>query len=160
MNPKTLWVAIAGEFSWNRPGWIRRLGLRRLALMVCVFVGLVALTLVGLWYLETRPKPLQIDFQITPPGISVIVDEKLVPQPLQIEFYYLPNPDVVVPNSLSAARIDLAGEVVPTGIELEPAIAGEWRFETENRLSFLPQDDWPLVSSTDCACLQTSSVPI
>ena len=143
MNPKALWIAIAGEFSWNRPGWIRRLGLRRLAVMMCVCMGLIALTLVGYWYLESRPKPLQIDFQIIPPDISEIVDEKLVPQPLQIEFYYLPNPDVVVPNNLSAARIDLAGEVVPTGIELEPAIAGEWRFETENRLSFLPQDDWP-----------------
>ena len=77
------------------------------------------------------------------------VARRLVPEPLRLDLRYALDADTPEPPSLSAlsalsaARIDLVGETLEEGVLLEPAMPGEWRFESENRLVFTPDEDWP-----------------
>ena len=141
------WVHSSGRlsatFSWTPPTWIERLGRRRLAGAGGVVA--IAATLAGGAYLywQQLPKPLLVGVHAQAPGVTPIVDDELEPEPLRLLFDYLPNPDFQPSGPLSAARLDLVGNVVETGIDLQPALPGEWRFETDNLLVFKPAQDWP-----------------
>ena len=143
MQIMALCAAVLGEFSWVPPAWLRRIGVRRAGWsMLALFVGAAAATGAYLYY-QSLPKPLRVTISVEAPGVTAIVDDELKPDPLRLDFHYTLDPDAPAPPPLSAARIDLVGEILAEGIELRPAMAGEWRFETENRLVFLPADDWP-----------------
>ena len=138
-----LCATVLGEFSWVPPAWLRRIGVGRAGWsLLALFVGAGVATGVYLYY-QSLPKPLRVTISVEAPGVTAIVDDELEPDPLRLDFQYSPDPDAPAPPPLSAARIDLVGETLEEGIELRPAMAGEWRFETENRLVFLPADDWP-----------------
>ena len=143
MRSSSRLTALLGEFSWLPPAWLRRVGLRRASWGAAGLVGVVALVAAGYHYVRSLPRPLEVGVAVTAPGISAVAEESLAPGPVALDFRYLPNPDVSEPPLLSAARIDLVGETVEAGVDLLPAVAGEWRFETENRLVFSPAEDWP-----------------
>lgn len=42
----------------------------------------------------------------------------------------------------SVAPLELIGKPLTKGIDISPKLAGEWKWESENILSFLPQQDW------------------
>ena len=135
--------ATFGTLTWTPPAWIARLGRRRLAgVLGGVAIGAL-LVVAGTYYYQQLPLPLRVGVQVEAPGITPIVDDELKPLPLRLAFDYLPNPDVAPPGPLSAARLDLVGEVVDAGIDMRPPMAGQWRFETDNQLLFEPAEDWP-----------------
>lgn len=136
-------AALLGEFSWRPPAWLLRVGPRRAAWGLVGLLGVVALAVAGYYYVRSLPQPLEAGISVTAPDVSAIAEDGLVPVPVALEFRYLSNPDVSEPPLLSAARIDLVGETVEAGVDLLPPVAGEWRFETENRLVFSPAEDWP-----------------
>ena len=138
---KDLVVAALGRFSWTPPGWLVRAGVRRALWGVIATVATAALAASGYFYYRSLPEPLQVAIQVTPPGVSAIVEGKPVPDVLHLDFHYPPDADA--PDTLSAARIDLVGEAIDEGVDLSPPMPGEWRFTTENRLIFAPEDDWP-----------------
>ena len=143
MRLMALCAAVLGEFSWVPPAWLRRIGVRRAGWsLLALSVGAAVATGAFLYY-QSLPKPLRVTISVEAPGVTPIVDDELEPDPLRLDFQYSLEPDAPAPPPLSAARIDLVGETLEEGIELRPAMAGEWRFETENRLVFLPGDDWP-----------------
>ena len=141
---KNLLVATFGEIVWRPPAWTGRMRRARATRLLLGLLATGALAAAGVWYYQSLPEPLRVRVAATPPGATTIDDEgKLVPEPLRLSFRYLPNADVPVPPALSAARLDLVGARVESGIEMRPAHAGEWRFESENTLVFTPSEDWP-----------------
>ena len=145
MRIKAFVEILFGEFSWSPPGWLRRLGVRRVGWGALSAAVIIALAVSGYFYYQSLPKPLQVVIEVTPPEISAIVDEKPEPNPAYLEFHYPPTANDSPDDrpALSAARLDLVGEIIRDDVELRPAMPGEWRFETENRLVFRPEEDWP-----------------
>ena len=135
--------ATFGTLTWTPPAWAARLGRGRLAGVLGGVVSGVLLIAAGYWYYQRLPQPLRVGVQVEAPGVTPVVDDELRPQPLRLTFDYLPNPDATPPGPLSAARLDLVGNVVDTGIAMQPSMAGRWRFETDNLLVFEPSEDWP-----------------
>jgi uncharacterized protein YfaS (alpha-2-macroglobulin family) len=135
--------SIFGELRWAPPDWLRRIGKKRFlaGLGIAVLLAVVA-SGVYLFY-QSLPKPARVVAAVTAPGITPIVDDELRPAPLVIDFSVEPDPRTPVLTVDSIARIDLIKETVSSGITLQPAIPGEWRWESETRLSFAPSEDWP-----------------
>lgn len=120
--------ALAGEFTWTPPGWCRWLASHR-ALVVLVLVLLAAGWKANDWW-KHRPRPKQIEVTARPIELTPL-REKLTPGPLQIDF------------SDSAAPLDAVGKPVQSGISIEPAVEGEWRWNGDSQLVFTPKNDWP-----------------
>jgi uncharacterized protein YfaS (alpha-2-macroglobulin family) len=80
-----------------------------------------------MWYAAWHAGALTVTG--TAPGLTKIEDV-LKPDPVDITF------------SGSAARLDLIGKVVTTGITLSPPIEGEWQWLEDDHLVFTPKVDW------------------
>lgn len=143
MVRKGLVAAVVGEISWTPPAWIVRIGLRRLAYAAACLLAVAGAALAVFLYVQQLPEPLRVAVDTTPPAISRIDDGDLVPDSLRLDFRYTGSSDEEPQADLSAARLDLVGEPVVEGVELQPPHPGEWRFATENRLVFEPSEDWP-----------------
>ena len=134
---------IFGEFQWTPPPWLKRIGILR-------FLGVVAASIAVFWaslaiweYYDSRPGPPRVVASAKAPGVTPIVDDELRPQPLYIDFDIRNDPRTPAWQVDSVARIDLVGEALTEGITMKPAAAGEWRWQNESRLQFLPDEDWP-----------------
>ncbi|MEI6280082.1 MAG: hypothetical protein WCQ16_11980, partial [Verrucomicrobiae bacterium] len=125
---KNILRPLVGEITWRPPGWCRWIASHR------VLVVLILLLLVAGWnandWWQHRPRPKQIAVTVRPIEITPL-REKLDPGPIRIEF------------SDPAAPLDAVGKPVKSGIAMEPAAEGEWRWEGDNRLTFYPKNDWP-----------------
>ena len=132
-----------GEFSWSPPGWLRRIGLRRAAWSLLASVALAVVVAGGVVIYQGLPQPLRTVVVIDPPGVTPIINGDLVPEPLRLDFAYAADALPPDPPRLSAARLELVDQILEQGVELRPAVPGQWRFETDNRLVFKPAEDWP-----------------
>ena len=92
-------------------------------LLVVVIAGLVLIHR----HAARQPRPLTV--QCTGPGLTKL-EVVIKPDPVYIRF------------SGAAARLDLVGKVVSTGITMSPSIAGEWKWAADNYLAFTPKTDW------------------
>jgi uncharacterized protein YfaS (alpha-2-macroglobulin family) len=136
-------VSIFGQLKWTPPPWAQRLGGRRFATLLVAVLLAGGLAYAAYIYYESLPRPPRVVAEVQAPGVTPIVDDKLVPQPVTIRFSYQPDPDAPMPGALSAARIDLVGMALKGGIALDPAMPGEWKWAEENLLTFAPAEDWP-----------------
>lgn len=80
-----------------------------------------------IWYAVWHSSALRVTG--TSPGLTKLEDV-IKPDPVHIHF------------SGSAARLDLIGKVVTTGITISPSIEGEWKWVTDDHLVFAPKVDW------------------
>ena len=135
--------SLFGEFRWTPPQWARRIGRRRFFIVVGVPILLLVVAVAGYRYYESLPKPARAVARAVVPGVTPVVNDELKPLPLVIKFAVTPDPRTPVMTVDSVARIDLVGETVESGISIEPAMPGTWRWENENQLSFAPAEDWP-----------------
>jgi uncharacterized protein YfaS (alpha-2-macroglobulin family) len=139
---------VVGRLSWTPPPWsvaaagATRRGAERLASLlrthrraaVASAVAVVVLAaggVVGYRVYQSRPRPLLIPVELTPPELTAM-EATPKPHPVRITF------------GGSAARLDRVGKVVTQGVKLEPAMPGEWRFEDDRSLIFRPAQDWPV----------------
>lgn len=136
-------ATIVGDISWTPPVWIARIGRRRLAYGTLCLLGIVAAAAATTVYVQRLPEPLRVAADVTPPAISRIDQGDLIPDSLRLDFRYTGTGEEEPPAVLSAARLDLVGQRVDEGVELQPPHPGEWRFAAENRLVFEPSEDWP-----------------
>ena len=137
---------IIGRVNWSCPPWITSLCkkahtrpgqfwgnlLGALAAVVILFMGYQ-------WF-KNLPHPQLITAKITPPAITALADE-LIPEPLVMEFGYQTKGEGFTVESV--APLKLIGKVVKEGITLTPAIPGQWKWESDSRLVFTPNQDWP-----------------
>jgi len=142
---------VFGTLSWKPPSWLGffkgfRANLKELFSRLFGNIRLLApktkkvvkwgaislgtlIIVLGLlmWYAAWHAGALTVTG--TAPGLTKIEDV-LKPDPVDITF------------SGSAARLDLIGKVVTTGITLSPSIEGEWQWVADDHLMFTPQVDW------------------
>lgn len=140
-----LLAAVFGRFSWKRPEWPRRINRYRQGLGRRFYYGLGVLALAGLvamvaaYIYSHRVQPALTTAAISAPGITP-AHEPLTPDGVTVHFSLV---DTYTTRSNSAARLDLIGKVVPTGITMQPSVPGEWRWVDDNTLRFEPKNDWP-----------------
>uniref|UniRef100_UPI0035623F82 alpha-2-macroglobulin n=1 Tax=Arsukibacterium sp. TaxID=1977258 RepID=UPI0035623F82 len=125
----------------------------------------------GYHYYQQLPKPLQVSAEVVTPEIGHYQDDTEQPTPLLLKFSYdlasavnpvqkhdpelglelepvLGSEPGIARTSmpapmLSAARLDLIGEVISDGVAISPAIPGKWLWQDDNILSFTPEQAWP-----------------
>lgn len=133
-----------GSIEYKAPSWLKWCGTQLINLRSTVnqkplkslaMVALVAAMSTGAWqgykWYQSRPQPVTVKITIKAPT-RTIIEENLPPEPLLINFDH------------SVAPIALVGKKVTEGIDVMPKIDGEWKWITENDLSFTPKADWPV----------------
>nr|WP_019217176.1 hypothetical protein [Legionella tunisiensis] len=102
----------------------------------------------GYYWYKNQPQPQLVTAAITAPKITPLTEEEtLVPDNLTIDFGFKEVQDNFVTQSV--APLQLIGKEVPEGIELSPAMPGKWRWESDSRLVFTPDQDWPAGQTYD-----------
>ena len=150
---QTGWRAIFGELSWQPPGWVTksagassqgwnrlntsvRANPRRAGLIAAAFVAVLIGAFFGWRWYVNRPQPILTEFTFAAPGLTCY----------SCEPPGSPNP-LVVTFSSSAATLERAGHPVDakqTGIDISPAVAGQWFWDDDRTLRFQPAADWPI----------------
>ncbi|MFA6301786.1 MAG: alpha-2-macroglobulin [Legionella sp.] len=144
-NPiSTVLKSLFGSISWSSPSWLNKLrekartAPKKFWSTVVISLFLVtALIDTGIWY-KNLPKPQYITAQISAPNITPN-EETLVPGNLIIDFGIKNNEF----TAQSVAPINNIGKKVTEGFSINPAIAGQWMWNTDSQLIFTPDEDWP-----------------
>ncbi|MFC4310049.1 MG2 domain-containing protein [Steroidobacter flavus] len=144
---------IFGQLNWQPPGWVTassgavRQGAGRLnasaranprgaALTVAGIAALTAAAWFGWHWYKNRPQPVLTEFAVNAPGLTCYACEPPgSPNPLVVNF------------SASTATLERAGHPVDpkqAGIEISPAVAGQWFWDDDRTLRFQPAADWPI----------------
>ena len=100
----------------------------------------------GVYYYQQLPKPLKVQASIEGPELGHYQDDIEQPTPVTLRFSYdfsRHNRQIMPAPQLSAARLDLIGEVLTEGVSLEPQVEGKWLWQDENSLVFMPEQAWP-----------------
>ncbi len=143
-----LLAPIVGRVSWQAPGWLNATGTRlkngsvwmrqhplRFGGGLVGVIGLVIGAFFGYqWYLS-RPKPIEpklITFVVNAPAVTDYTVNPTHVHALRLRF------------SGSVAPIALVGKEVSEGIQVAPAIAGQWTWIDDRELEFQPTEDWPI----------------
>ncbi|HEV7778594.1 MAG TPA: alpha-2-macroglobulin [Luteibacter sp.] len=132
---------VFGNVSWSAPAWAPATGSaikRRPLHFAGGLAGIVILAAAGWfgwhWY-ESRPKPVEPDrvtFQAPAPAVTNYETTPIAVYPLIVRF------------SRSAATIAAAGKPVSDGIVMQPKLAGQWSWDDDRTLRFVPAEDWPV----------------
>lgn len=141
---------IFGSVSWSAPAWAPATGAairrnpRRFAGRVIGAVLLAVAAWAGWHWYTHRPKapePERITFQVKVPAVTDYVQadgaSQITIHPLEVDF------------SRSAAPIELVGKTVTKGINMKPALKGEWSWTDDHTLRFVPSADWPVGAHVD-----------
>jgi alpha-2-macroglobulin len=151
-----LWAAwaalvqsIFGAWAWQAPRWMAWVGHQGVNLgrqgstvarrhprrSAAVLIAILALGVGGhaawRWY-SLLPKPEFAGYSLVPPARTRIEEENAKPDPLIVRF------------DRSVATLALAGKQLASGVAMEPALAGTWRWADDRVLEFRPKDDWPI----------------
>ncbi len=137
------WQKIFGRIHWQPPEWPGQDRAGRSLRTVFASAVVAAAVAAGIAYYQSLPKPAAVTARVMPPGMTPVIDGELRPKPLRLDFWVRPDAKSPLRAVTSIARIDKVGEILEAGVDLEPAIPGEWRWLNENRLQFMPAEDWP-----------------
>lgn len=137
-------TSVFGKINWNRPPWLTNLH-QKAQQSPKTFWGsavlIIALIFAGAygahWY-NNLPQPVYVTASITAPDITAN-EETLVPNNLIIDFGIKTNEF----TTQSVAPINLIGKTVTEGIEISPKMSGEWSWNSDSQLIFVPSEDWP-----------------
>jgi uncharacterized protein YfaS (alpha-2-macroglobulin family) len=138
---RRFWVGVFGAVSWRAPHWFARLSRYFTQQPKQAFGGIFVLILLGFggWFgyqaYQNRPKPIEpprVHVEITAPLVTDYTKTPLVISSLVVDF------------SASVAPIAQVGKPAKLGIELSPALAGQWVWQSDKELQFTPAADWPV----------------
>jgi YD repeat-containing protein len=132
-----------GTFSWQPPHWMHHSLTRRLSLLVVLFaVVWVAWRLV----LPLFPQPGTWMVEVLPPEATPEVPHnswRIAPNLPALRVVFRRDGSEDGKNDNGPARIDLVHSEVTEGIRLSPQLAGNWHWQDEYTLVFVPEGDWP-----------------
>lgn len=138
---RTILATLFGRIGWQPPPWLLWIGARcirlgkRPLLAGTLLVALMAAAAGGWhgwhWY-SHLPQPHTVDLEIEPPALTDYAKAPAAVAPLRVRF------------AESAAPLALVGKTVTSGVRLEPALAGTWRWLDDRTLEFRPDTDWPV----------------
>ncbi|HSG51598.1 MAG TPA: large extracellular alpha-helical protein, partial [Rheinheimera sp.] len=149
---RSIFSSLFGTVNWSAPNWFVNLKqtakqkpakFYSLALLLAAVIGS---SLYGYHYYQQLPKPLLVIADVIAPSVGDYQDDVEQPTPLVLKFHYdfASQPNRILPEpELSAARLDLIGEVLTDGVSISPAVNGKWLWQDENSLSFMPDTAWP-----------------
>lgn len=155
---KKFFTTTLGKISWEKPTWLsaffakcQQSPKKTAGVAAGIFLAIAAL-IVGYFIYQKMPKAEMIAAQVAIPKIHV--DEQkwtLTPQALRIVFNHDGENGIVTSNDpevgddgyVSVAPLPQVGKTVTQGIEISPAIEGEWRWENDRALVFMPKKPWP-----------------
>ena len=145
---KAILFSIFGSLKWNLPPWlswifssIKRFGAgiknqhtnKRGRFYLIVFILLLAFAglLYGYFWYANLPQPVRLS----------VSTNYLEPTPLREDA----EPEVfIIEFGGSAAQIESMDKVVSEGIEVVPPINGEWKWDSDDKLVFTVEGDWPV----------------
>ncbi len=132
---------IFGDMAWSAPAWVPATG-RAARSHPLKFVGGIAAVLLlaaagwfGWHWWQNRPRaaePNRITFEAPAPEITDYTQVPVTIHPLTVTF------------SGSAARLESLGKPVTDGIAMDPKLPGQWTWENDRVLRFVPANDWPV----------------
>ncbi|WP_051711147.1 alpha-2-macroglobulin family protein [Andreprevotia chitinilytica] len=142
------WLArqLFGEVNWQAPRWLQwsarktcqggrwlKANPKRGAIGALIVAALATGGWFGWKWYQSLPKPLVSEYTVKAPEATPYDDNgKPIYQPLVIEF------------NESVAPLKQIGQVVKTGIDMQPTFAGDWRWDDDRKLVFRPKGDWPI----------------
>ena len=137
--------SVFGKLNWKSPPWVTHLHHKAqntpkmfwgsISLIIALFLAVGY----GAYWYKHRPIPTYITASITIPEITPNSEEALVPNNLIIDFGIKNNGF----SPQSVAPINLIGKTISDGIEMTPKIAGQWNWNSDSQLVFIPTEDWP-----------------
>ncbi|QBL09086.1 large extracellular alpha-helical protein [Rheinheimera sp. D18] len=143
---------VFGSVNWTAPHWLQRLNYQAKQQPIKFWGGFVLLIAMigagigGYYYYQHLPKPLQVVASVHGPELGDYQDDVEQPTSVTLTFDYdydTGSRQIMPVTALSAARLDLIGEVLTDGVTISPVIAGKWLWQDENSLSFTPEQAWP-----------------
>lgn len=135
---------VLGTIQWSSPPWLQYIKNKAKTSPVLFFgsslltLAIIAASSYAAYWYKNLPKPVYVTASITIPDITPNA-ETLVPNNLIIDFGTAGNGF----TSESVAPISLVGKTISSGIEITPAIAGDWSWNSDSQLLFIPNEDWP-----------------
>jgi uncharacterized protein YfaS (alpha-2-macroglobulin family) len=137
---------VFGELRWTPPSWAASLGRagsrtarrgvdtvrqhpKRFALSLLALVLLVVGADAGYRWYQNRPKPVSYALSATNPPLTKLEE---LPQPMPVYLHF----------TGSVARLEAIGKPVTAGITMTPVVKGEWRWASDQMLTFTPAEDW------------------
>ena len=132
-----------GRINWTSPPWLtflKRQASTRPKMLMTILACWIALAYGFYWY-SNLPKPQLTTAYITIPKITPVVNDKLMPDNVTLNFGLNDSTDHVTPQS--AAPLIQIGKDVDHGITLSPSIEGKWYWQSDSQLVFIPAKDWP-----------------
>ncbi len=133
-------VALVGRFSWNSPPWfdVLRQKMREHARLAWGMLAGILLIGYGYHWYTHLPHPPRVTAIITTPKITPVA-KKLIPDVLMIDFGINKNGFTIK----SVAPLKQIGKEITDGITLSPAMPGKWIWQSDSRMVFTPNNDWP-----------------
>jgi|GEM_PF-83865 len=147
--------SIFGKVSWQRPTWQVSLSnyVRTRPKVVGTIITLMFLILLfavyGYRQYQQMPKPQVVTAKINVPAITSVSDLTKEDQEGQDqghnqgEHALLPINPLTIEFSESVASLQLFDKEIIKGITISPQIKGQWRWDREERLTFVAQENWP-----------------
>ncbi len=144
---KKIAVTVFGSVDWQMPAWplalaskiwaylsIVRQTPRKYLKFAGITIGVIALVVTGIIWFKHMPKEVKIDVTVSDPAVTRLVEEKWVVYPVTVHF------------GSSVVPLEYLNKPVTAGIEMKPAIEGEWRWAADTKLVFTPKEgvDWPV----------------
>ncbi|CAM2870256.1 alpha-2-macroglobulin [Legionella worsleiensis] len=140
----SIFTSLFGTLNWNSPPWLLKIRQKKQkspkvfwGLTLILITGICAVCYANYWY-KTQFQPIYTSASIKTPDISK-KENDFIPENLIIDFGIRTNAF----NFQSVAPINMIGKTVTEGITINPAIAGEWMWESDSQLIFKPSQDWP-----------------
>lgn len=138
-------ILLFGKVAWTKPDWIdhvsRQASDHSSTFWRTIIASIIVLFILALglhWY-HSLPTPQRIITRITPPNLTPI-GKTAIPDHLNIHFGLMTHGRFL---EKSVAPLRAVGKPIKQGINMVPAIAGEWRWESDDHLVFTPASDWP-----------------
>jgi len=148
ISPLKLLTFIIGRVHWEPPRWIPLVF--SLLKKHLKWIGLFAIFMlagIGIHnYINSLPKDIKIQAELTQIKLTG-VSRGAQPSTLGVSFFYdfdsLNEGQIKPSGRPSVARIDLVGKTIESGITLQPAKKGTWKWTNDKSLLFTPETDWP-----------------